>query len=178
MKNLLLCFALLLAGQSFASASFNNRYIGLSVGYTSLNARFEPVKSILPISLEAGFYIDSGFEAYLRVPLNIAYSEFGVAADGSGGWLLGTGGQLGLRYLFSEEDLRPWVGLHVSGIYFFREAAIGAPFLFGPGVNGGIEYFVGESISIGARGFADFFIELNKGVRFSVGGAAYVSVYF
>jgi hypothetical protein len=170
--------SLCVVGTSTFAASFNNRWLGLSAGYTSLNADQEPVSSIVPITLEGGFHIDSGFETYLRLSFNIAYSRFGVASDGGGGFVIGGGGQLGARYIFLEEDFRPWVGIHFSGLYFSRDAQIGAPFLFGPGINGGAEYFVGESVSLGGRVFSDFYIELNRPVRFAIGIAAYVSVYF
>ncbi len=170
--------AVVLGATQATAASFNNRWLGLSAGYTSLNADSEPITSIVPITVEAGFHIDNGFEAYLRLPFNVAYSRFGVTADGGGGVVLGTGGQLGVRYIFLEEDFRPWVGIHFSGLYFFRDAQIGAPFLFGGGLNGGAEYFVGESVSIGGRLFGDLFVVLNQPLRFGIGAAAYVSVYF
>jgi outer membrane protein len=158
--------------------SFSNRSLGLGLGYISIVSDVEPIKYAVPVVLEGGYYIDAGFETYLRVPLMLAYSAVGVGPAGEGGLVVGTGGQLGIRYLFLEESIRPYVGAHLSGLYFFRDSALGPNFQFGPGVTGGVEFFVGESISVGGRGFFDLFITLNAPVRFAVGGGVSVSTYF
>ncbi len=159
--------------------SYGNRTIGLGFGYTSIQSDVEPIKWAIPITLEGGYYIESGFDIYLRIPLMMAYTAVGLGPSGtSGGLVIGTGGQFGIRYLFLEESLRPYAGLHLSGIYFFRDSALGPNFQFGPGVSAGLEYFVGESISVGARGFFDFFIVLNAPVRFALGGGLAVTTYF
>lgn len=61
-----------------ATASFANRELGIGVaGFTIMPSAAEDVKWGLPITLEGGYYIDSGFMAYLRVPLMILQNDDG-----------------------------------------------------------------------------------------------------
>lgn len=159
------------------TGSFANRSLGLSVGGFKFMGENELIDWGLPASLEGGYYLGDGFDLYLRVPLMLLYQKFGVTAANGPGLIFATGGQFGLRYLFLEEDLRPYVNLHLAGLYFFRDQALGN-FLFGPGGGAGLDYFVGESVSIGARGYFDLFINLNQPLRFAIGGQAYVTTYF
>ena len=79
-----LVVGLLAASEASASASFANRNLGLGVsgfgilgGGTSVGIDWG-----IPITLEGGFYIDSGYEVFLRIPLMFAYQKFGVTASG------------------------------------------------------------------------------------------------
>jgi hypothetical protein len=158
------------------TGSFANRSLGLSVGGFRLFGENEAVDWGLPISLEGGYYLSDGFDLYLRVPFMLMYQRVGVTETG-GGLIFATGGQFGVRYLFLEEDLRPYVNLHLAGLYFVRNQNLGN-FFFGPGFGGGLEYFVGESVAVGARAYVDLFINLNQPLRYSIGGQAYVTTYF
>ncbi|MBS1153254.1 MAG: hypothetical protein H6Q89_4952, partial [Myxococcaceae bacterium] len=82
---------------------------------------------------------------------------------------------LGVRYLFSEEDLRPYIGLEAAAFVLLAKTTV---VLGGGGVLVGLDYFVADTVSIGARGFFDLFIELNVDPRPAVGGALSVAVYF
>lgn len=159
------------------TGSFANRSLGLSVGGFKFLGEESGVDWGLPISLEGGYYLGDGFDLYLRVPLMLLYQKVGVTAGGGPGLIFATGGQFGVRYLFLEEDIRPYVNLHMAGLYFFRDQALGN-FYFGVGAGAGVDYFVGESVSIGARGYFDMFINLNQAPRFAVGGQACVTTYF
>lgn len=159
------------------TGSFANRSLGLGVGGFKFLGEESGVDWGLPITLEGGYYLENGFELYLRVPLMLLYQKTFVTAEGGGGLIFATGGQFGVKYLFLEEDLRPYVNLHLSGIYFFRNEIFGN-FFFGPGAGGGLEYFVGESVAIGARAYFDMFINLNQPLRFAIGAQAYVTTYF
>lgn len=169
-------FAVLLGGE--AKAQFQNRSVGLGFGAMKLAADVEPIVWGLPLTLESTLYIESGFDLYLRVPLMLLYQNYGVTAGGGGGLVLATGGQFGVRYLFSEEGVRPYVGLHLAGIYIVRDTAVGPSFMGGPGVNAGLDYFVSDSISIGGRAYFDLFLTLNAPVRMNFGGGFNVATYF
>ena len=106
-----LVVGLLCGTQAFASASFANRNLGLGVGGFGIvgNSTAVGIDWGVPITLEGGFYIESGFEVFLRIPLLFAYQKFGVTADDGPGIVIASGGQFGLKYMFLEESIRPYV---------------------------------------------------------------------
>jgi len=159
------------------TGSFANRSLGLGFGAFKFMGENELISWGMPITLEGGYYLESGFDLYLRVPFMLLYQSAFVTSSGGPGMVFATGGQFGARYLFLEEELRPFLGLHLSGIYIFRDSAFGN-FFFGPGAAGGLEYFVGESVALGGRVYFDMFININQPLRFALGGQVYVSTYF
>ncbi len=162
--------------QAFASASFANRNLGLSVSGFKLLGDSPGVDWIVPIALEGGLYIDSGFEVYLRPQFFIANTLIGAPTTSGMGLIIGGGGQLGVRYLFLEESIRPYVGLHIGALVLNRvPQAVAFP---GAGVEFGCDFFVAESVSLGLRAVTDLYIELNRPVMFSLGGGAYATTYF
>jgi outer membrane protein len=177
-----LVVGLLGASEAFASASFANRNLGLGVsGFGILGSGSSVgIDWGVPITLEGGLYIESGFEVFLRIPLLFAYQKFGVTKDGGPGIVIGSGGQFGIKYMFLEESIRPYVTLHLAGLYFIRDAAATMlnNFYIGPGVSVGVDFFVGESISLGVRGYLDMFVTLNVPPNFSLGAGACATTYF
>jgi outer membrane protein len=177
-----LLFGLVAGTNAMASASFANRNLGLGVsGFTVLgDTTAIGIDWGVPITLEGGFYIESGFEVFLRIPLMFAQQKFGVTANNGPGIVIASGGQFGVRYLFLEESIRPYVDLHLAGLYFIRDSgATGLNnFFAGPGAGLGVDFFVGESISLGARGFFDMYVTLNKPLSFALGGGIYATTYF
>lgn len=174
----------LLAGTpAFASASFANRNLGLGVSGFGIvgNSTSVGIDWGIPITLEGGFYIESGFEVFLRIPLLFAYQKFGVTKDGGPGIVIASGGQFGLKYMFLEESIRPYVTLHLAGLYFIRDAAASNGlnnFFIGPGIGAGLDFFVGESVSLGARAYLDMYVTLNVPPSFSLGGGIAATTYF
>jgi outer membrane protein len=180
-----LVVGLLGATEAFASASFANRNLGLGVsGFGILGTGAAGSIGIdwgVPITIEGGFYIESGFEVFLRIPLMFAYQKFGVTANGGPGIVIASGGQFGLKYMFLEESIRPYVTLHLAGLYFIRDAAsvMGLPnFFIGPGAGVGVDFFVGESVSLGVRGYLDMYVTLNVPPSFALGAGACATTYF
>jgi hypothetical protein len=172
------------APSALASASFANKNLGLGIGYTKFLGDLASVSGILtdwavPLTLNGGFYIESGFEAYLRIGALFMFQKTGLGADGTGsGVLVGLGGQFGARKLFLEENIRPYVGIHFAG---FGAAKEGQPVAFLPGVGttGGVDFFVGESISLGVQVTADVYLSLVPVVaRVSIGGGGVFTTYF
>lgn len=177
-----LVFGLLAASEANASASFANRNLGLGVsGFGILGAANSTgIDWGIPITLEGGFYIESGFEVFLRIPLLFAQQKFGFnTADGKG-IVLASGGQFGVKYMFLEESIRPYVTLHVAGLYFIRDAAAVMlnNFFIGPGISTGVDFFVGESISLGARAYVDMYVTLNVPPNFAIGAGIAATTYF
>jgi len=121
------------------------------------------------ITLEASRYIESGFEVYLRIPFMITRTPTGADTSSGSGDVFGIGGNLGVRYLFLEETIRPWVGVHLATTVLFTQP--NATPSAGIGTTVGIDFFLNDFLSIGARGSYDLFYELNKDARhnFSAG---------
>jgi outer membrane protein len=173
-----------MTGTTAHATSFANRGVGLGVGYMRIfkGDTSEVPDFAIPLWLEGNFYAENGFDVYVRIPLALANVKTGLATASGGGLVVATGGQLGIRYLFLEESIRPFVSLHLSGLYVIRPVGgsidIGSNLLIGPGVGAGVEFFVGESVSLQPRGFFDWFIALNEPQRFSLGFSLSVSTYF
>lgn len=179
-----LVFGLLGATEALASASFANRNLGLGVSGFGIvgDSTSVGIDWGVPITLEGGFYIESGFEVFLRIPLMFAYQKFGVTASDGPGIVIASGGQFGLKYMFLEESIRPYATVHVAGLYFIRDEKLNNGrlnnFFAGPGIGTGIDFFVGESVSIGARAYVDMYVTLNKPVSFAIGAGAGATTYF
>jgi outer membrane protein len=169
------------------ATSFANRGLGLGLGYMRIFTDDATVPNwALPLWLEGSYYAENGIDVYIRVPIALAYVAVGAPPQGGPGFVFALGGQVGVRYLFLEESIRPFAGIHLSGIGVFLPSqsgiTLGTNLLAGPGVNGGVEFFVSDSISIQARGYFDWFIGVNCGQsncqRFNVGGTATATTYF
>ena len=161
--------ALALLASAPAHAQFANKSLGLGLGYMHIDADAS-VSWGVPLSLEGSLYVENGFDVMVRVPLMVLISPI------DGHQFVGAGVNLGVRYFFSEESLRPYAGAELAFLYIFRTEDTST--LFGVGPVAGFDYFLTDSISIGPRAFANFFIELNKPVRTTLGGQAVVATYF
>lgn len=179
-----LALALSVAVTTTAHAtSFANRGLGLGVGFMKIFTDDSSVPDFaIPLWLEGSYYAENGFDVYVRIPLALANVKIGAPTTSGAGLVVATGGQFGVRYLFMEETLRPFVSLHISGIYVIRPTStsvdVGSNLLAGPGVGAGVEYFVADSVSLQLRGFFDWFIALNAPQRFSLGGTLTAATYF
>ncbi|MFZ5470397.1 MAG: hypothetical protein ACOZIN_13250 [Myxococcota bacterium] len=165
----LLVAALALLFTPVAHAQFSNRSLGVSLGYMSMNA--DPLLEWgLPLALESSLYIENGFEASMRVPLMLLTEKLTRRQ------VIAAGGNLGVRHLFSEEQLRPYVAADLVFLHIFRDN--GTSNFFGLGPNFGVDYFAGDTVSLGARGFFNLYIALNEPLRTALGAQAVVSTYF
>lgn len=175
---------LLAASEASASASFANRSLGLGVsGFGMLGAGTTGVGIDwgIPITLEGGLYIESGFEVFLRIPLLFAQQKFGFNSPDGKGIVIASGGQFGIKYMFVEESIRPYVTLHLAGLYFVRDAMQSANlpnFFLGPGIGAGVDFFVADSISLGARAYLDMYVTLNVPPNFALGAGIAATTYF
>lgn len=167
----------LFAGQ--ARAQYSNRSIGIGMSAMKLVADGELIDWGLPLTLEASYYIDNGFDLYLKVPFMLLYQRAFVTANNGPGWVMATGGHFGIRYFFSEESLRPYAGLHLAGLYIFRDSSVAGPtFMGGPGANVGVDFFTSDSVSFGARVYFDLFLALNSPLRLNFGGGLNATAHF
>ena len=161
----LLTFAVLSAG--LCRAEFSNHSLSAGPQVTWV----EPARSVMwGLTLEGSKYLENGFEVFGRVPLLIAEPPGGL-----GQRVFSTGGSLGVRYLFIEGTVQPWVGLQASSVVLITEPV---SWFLGPGATLGLDWVLNDSWAIGARGSYDVFIDLNGPWRHQLGGSLTASVLF
>lgn len=152
-----------------ADAQFANKSLGLGVGYMALN--FENlVDRAIPLGLEGSIYIENGFDVVAHVYMMLLNSPVYAKQ------YLGVFGSGGVRYLFSEETLRPYVGLELGYFQTFGfEPTLNR---VGLSPNVGVEYFVADTVSIGVRGQFTAYWLLNAPVSTSLGAHAHIATWF
>jgi outer membrane protein len=167
----LLCslgFALALLGAAPAHAQFANRSLGLSLGYMDFN-KAKGLDDALFLGIDASLYIENGFEVVslskIAFPMDTVADKRVVALAPS----------IGLRYLFSEESIRPYLGTDVSYLIVFKNTVSN---FVGIGPNVGIDFFVSDSVSLGLRGQYNFYIALNEKTQTSLTLSAGAAAYF
>lgn len=166
--------AALLAASS-AHAQFANRHVGLEL--SPMRFTDHELTTGMSATLDGSYYLDNGFEVGLRVPFAVFLTTQSTRQR------LGTGGQAYARYLFSQEQLRPWVDVELDVLYIFRDNVDGSTqqqVFWGPGASLGLDYLITESIAIGARTMFTLYIALENDspVRPAYGGTINVSFYF
>lgn len=151
-----------------AHAQYANHGLGLSAGYMRFteDAQLEPG---LFVGLEASYYLDAGFEL-------VSLSKIALPRDPvSGDRVVGIAPSAGLRYLFAEEGVRPYAGTDVSYLMVFKPASTLQYVGIGPNV--GVDLFMSDSVSVGARAQYNFYLRLNEPLQtsltFSLGAATY-----
>jgi outer membrane protein len=169
----LLCtlgFALALLGAAPAHAQFANRSLGLSLGYMDFH-RTAGLDEAFFLGIDASLYIENGFEV-------VSLSKIALpkdTTDPENNRVVGLAPSLGLRYLFSEESLRPYLGTDISYLVIFKESVSN---LVGIGPNVGVDFFVSDSVSVGLRGQYNFYLALNEDVQTSLALSAGAAAYF
>lgn len=165
----LLGFAAALLGAAPAHAQFANRSLGLSGGFISFN-RTAGLDSGAFVGLDASLYIESGFEL-------VSLTKIAFPQDpATNKRVIGLAPSLGMRYLFAEESLRPYVGADLSYLLVFKEST--TPQYVGLGPNLGVELFLTESVSLGARAQYNFYLALNEETQTSLILGGGLSAYF
>jgi outer membrane protein len=152
-----------------AHAQFANRSLGLSLGYMNFN-NTASLNNTVFVGFDASLYIESGFEAVSLT--KISFPEDPI----TGNRVVGLAPSLGIRYLFLEESIRPYVGADLSYLHIFKQQ--GESNFFGIGPNAGIEVFVSDSIALGARAQFNAYLSLSERVQTSLILSGGASVYF
>jgi outer membrane protein len=166
-----LIFAVLLIPAA-AHAQYSNHSMGLAPQVTT----FAGSGSVMwGLSLEFSNYLEGGFGVFARVPALIAEVPVGADTPTGQGRVFATGGSAGVRYLFVEGFLQPWIGLQLTGLVLMTQPV---SWFLGTGATVGLDWVLTESISVGARGIYDVFIQLNGPWRHQLGGSLAVSVLF
>jgi len=165
-------FAGSLVASAPAQAQFANHSIGFELGgmwVTNPDALNVGSGGILGIN--STLYIESGFELYFRLQVGIHH----VPKPSPGKDVFGMAPGIGFRYLFSEDTIRPYLGLLAAYDSFFMDTysprITVAPF-------GGLEFFVADNFSIGVQAEYHLLLWLNESPEHSVTGVAKVGWYF
>ena len=154
-----------------ALAQYENRALALSVGYAALHLAPDTVHGI-----GAGLgwinYIDGGFEWTANADAML------LAEPNAAGNIVGVSGGPGLRYLFLQESIRPWVGLALSYLLLFESDQSSSHVGLGP--SAGLDVFLTRQISLGLKGRVDFYVALRDPIdlRTSFGAALVGSSWF
>ncbi len=105
---------------ALAHAQYSNHGLGLGPHVTVVLGS----RSLLwGVTLEFSNYLESGFEVFGRVPLSITDVQLGADTSDGVGKVFSVGATVGVRYLFIETSVRPWVGLQLSTLVLARLGA-------------------------------------------------------
>lgn len=163
-------FVVALLGAAPAHAQFANRSLGLSLGYMDFQ-RTGGLGDAFFLGIDASLYIESGFE--LVSLSKVAFPK--DAADPNEKRVVGLAPSVGLRYLFLEESIRPYLGTDLSYLIVFKESVSN---FVGLGPNAGVDFFVSDSVSLGLRAQYNFYLALNEDTQTSLALSAGVAAYF
>lgn len=156
-----------------AQAQFGNSGLALTFGYFGVSEdEAVSIDGGFPIGLEGTRYIENGFESYLRFQVMLLRPNIGDQTA------IGVAPALGIRYLFAEEMVRPYVGIDLSYLHLFNAVPGLVVDRVGPGANLGIEFFVSDSVAIGARAQTAMYLALDRQPYFSYGASAVAATYF
>jgi len=153
-----------------ALAQFQNRSIGASVGYLDLQ-RTAGLSWGVPLGIHATTYFDSHIEGTLYA--------LGMLAQEPVSKLYSFGGtmQMGVRYLFMQEFLRPYVGVEGSYLGVFGATGSYSQFV-GVGPMAGIDYFINDNLTLGVRAQYNLYILLNAWPQTSFGLTLEVATWY
>jgi outer membrane protein len=141
-----IAFALFVASaltSTAASAQFENHSVSLSAGYVSMDEGTGSSHGV-PIGLGYTGYIESGFE--WTVNLEAIFVRTRVTERN----VFGLAGGPGIRYLFLQEAVRPFVGAELSYLHLFANDESSSYLGVGPKV--GLDFFVTAQFSLGVNG--------------------------
>jgi len=158
--------ALLYSGA--AQAQFTNHSIGFEAGYLIID-RSVGAGSGPDFGVNATLYIESGFDLYCRLIFGI-HEDLGPGEKKAVGFFPA----LGVRYLFSEDMLRPYVGLNLAFMHFFGSDYLPGA-LFSANPNLGLEYYFDSNLSVGLQAEYHRILVLNSTAS-SQSGNAYAIV--
>jgi hypothetical protein len=167
------------AESSPVAPSFANRSLGLAVGAMRVFGSTPVIPDVIvPMWLEGSVSLLEGVELVLRVPVALGHVRAGAATSDGAGLIVAVGAQVGARYVFLENAVRPFVSVHVGGLCLVRAGTPGDTVMIGPGLGVGLEAFVAPSVSLQLRGIGEWFTTLGGSQGLSAGAALAVSAFF
>lgn len=158
----------LLVMSGAARAQFANRSIGFSTGYMQLNDNV--LTRAFPFGLMGTYYLEDGLELTARVHGLIIT----LALDGTQSFA--ASGGLGVRYLFLQEQFRPYVGVELS--YFQAFFQSGGLNYVGASPAAGFDVMFGPQLSFGPRAQVNVYWMLNKSINAAFEVTGELAAYF
>jgi outer membrane protein len=174
-----------LLASSEARAQFQNKSLGVSVGYLNpLSTGGGSIAFGIPFGVTFSYYLDNHFELVVEADGIVARQGDPI---NSNIWGLSVT-PVGVRYLFLEETLRPYVGLDASYLYFFSPQSTsagvtsvlgsdGSRDFVGVGPTAGIDYFISDTVTVGLKARFNVYISLNS-IQESFDASVRVATYF
>jgi len=166
-----------------ASAGPHPNGLSLGLGLMPLFSADSAAPSLLvPLSLEGSLLATASLDVFVSVPLALARVPVGAPTASGEGWVVVTGGQVGLRKLLGAGRLRPFLGGQLTGLYVLRPTTAGLDLgdnvLAGPGAIAGLQLDVAESLTLRLQGTFDWFITLDGPQRLSASATFAVATRF
>jgi outer membrane protein len=154
-----------------ALAQYENQALSLSAGYVALQ-QSAGVAQGGTAGLGWSRYLDNGFEWTANADAML------LALPSTAGNLVGFSVRPGVRYLFLQEAIRPWVGAALGYLVLFESDRSWSSLGLGP--NAGLDVFITRQISFGVKVQLDAYAELREPIalRISFGGAVVGSAWF
>jgi len=143
-------------GGGAAHAQFANHSLGFSAGYLQLNDNI--VGRCFPFGLMGTLYLEDGWEATIHVHGLIVTLQL----TGLQTWAI-EGGP-GIRYLFLQEQFRPYVGLDPTYFQLLGDAAGGLNYV-GLSPSLGFDVMLGSQMSLGPRAQVNVYWMLNRNLN-------------
>jgi hypothetical protein len=159
-----------------AQAQFANHSIGIELGGTYIGNPHEQkpnVGSGGDLGLNATLYIESGFDLYFRVLFGV-YRRYDCPVDVNNGHecnVVGIMPSIGFRYLFSEEQIRPYLGLNLTYLAFIPPSNDDVSYdalRLSLSPMFGVDFFVMDNFSLGPQ--IEFDLQLDLQGKFQFGG--------
>lgn len=157
-------------GGGAAHAQFANRSVGFSLGYLQLNDNI--INRGFPVGLMGTAYLEDGWEATVRV------HGFIVTLQLTGLQAFAVDGGLGIRYLFLQEQFRPYVGLELSYFQLLGDAAGGLLNYVGASPAVGFDFMLGPQLSLGPRAQVNVYWMLNRNLNVAYEATVELGFYF
>lgn len=166
-----IAFATCALAPCLARAQFANHSIGLEVGGLYIaNPSAQNIGSGGGIGIDSTLYIESGFDLVFRVLLTIN-RQWQPEAN-----VIGILPTVGFRYLFSEDTIRPYLGLSLAYLGMLTGAADTSHVNVVP--TAGVEFFVSNNTALSIQAEYHLIIALNSPLEHAIVGLARVGWYF
>jgi len=162
--------AVALSGAGLAQAQLPERSLGISVGYLSVNGAVAEIGHAYPLGIEGSLYLDRGFELLAHLPVALLRQEDRNRT------VVGIAPALGVRYLFWEELIRPYVGVELGYQHIFGIDE--TSHFVGGGANVGVEVLATETLAIGLRTQLNLWASSGASVLISFGSLINCAIYF
>ncbi|HCF60131.1 MAG TPA: hypothetical protein DFS52_19315 [Myxococcales bacterium] len=127
-----------------ALAQFTNKTIGFQAGYVGVNKSLMVAGGPV-LGIESTLYLGDGFDLAFRVVAGIHQDQI---TDKNA---VGVFPAIGFRYLFSEEDARPYLGLNIAYLRFFGADSMANPNLVALAPVAGFEYYFQSNTALGLQ---------------------------